>query len=430
MKRADRLLAVASIVTLVIAYFMPVVFPEKGDYLPGLKTALPEGEDFVQVSADPPIFQAFTNKDGARQLIGYVGLGSAPGYDGKILSAVVSDPQGNILGVTVLDNTETFTWMRKVERAGYIEEFAGRRVDDALVLGQDIDAVSGATFTSRGIADGVRQAAHAIAKTRLNLPIKPPAKESVTLSLQAVLALALWAVVIIAAFLKRNKLRWVTLIGGLVVLGLWTAQPLSFSGLAGLLLGRAPALDNAHLIWYTLIGGVLITLVAFGRNLYCYWLCPFGAVHELLAVATGGGLAPSRRIGRLLRGLRPVLVWAALVVVFLSRSPSAGSYEPFGTLFLLTGSGLSWGLLILVLVMGLISKRFWCLYLCPVGYSLDFLASLRRKAAKLIKGGRRGVSDGVTSSTGDGGSVGDRGSGGGVSSVGGAFSSGGLISRS
>jgi len=58
--------------------------------------------------------------------------------------------------VTVLDNTEWLTWLRKVDQAGYVKGFAGRRVDDALTLGADIDAVSSATFTSRGIVDGVK----------------------------------------------------------------------------------------------------------------------------------------------------------------------------------------------------------------------------------------------------------------------------------
>ena len=385
MKRAERLLAILALVALVVAYSIPILFPKGVDYLSKLEASFPEAEELRQVSQDPPIFQAFATEDGERRLLGYVGLGSAVGYEGPILSAVVSDPQGNILRVTVLDNTEWLTWLRKVDQAGYVKGFAGRRVDDALTLGADIDAVSSATFTSRGIADGVRQAAHAIARTQLGLPVKS-VEQKLVFDLKAILALALWAVAIAGVILKQSKLRWVTMLASLGGLGFWLAAPLSFSSFAALLLGRVPPLDTAHLVWYLLFGGVIATVLVFGRNLYCYWICPFGALHELLTVASGGGLTPSPTVGRLLRRARPVLVWGALIFIFLTRSPSTGSYEPFGTFFTRTGSGLSWALLILVLVMGLVSKRFWCLYFCPVGYTVDFLASWRRRLAKLFLG--------------------------------------------
>lgn len=396
MTRTDKVLTLLATLTLAAAFVYPMFLAKETGDLPFLRIALPEAAEFAQVSSDPPVYQALAVEGGQRVLLGYVGLGSATGYEGKVVTAVVSDPQGNITGIRVVQHTEWSTWYDKVEKAGFLAGFTGRKVNDPLALGEDIDAVSSATFTSRGIADGVRRAAHAIATSQLKLGV-PAAKRDLRLDGKALAVLAIWLVAIAGVALKKNKVRWLTLIASLAVIGFWLAAPLSFSNLTGLLLGRVPPLETAHLVWYLQVAGVVATIVVFGRNLYCYWVCPFGGLHELLAAAGGGGLVAGRPIGRILRLARPLLVWGALMIIFVTRTPAAGSYEPFGTLFSFTGSSLSWVLLVLVLVMGLLSARFWCLHLCPVGYTIDLLASWRRKVGKLVAG-RAGTAASPTSS--------------------------------
>lgn len=383
MKRADKVLTVLAVVSLVVAFIVPMFFQQGVDYLPQLQAAFPEASEFEQVSASPPIYQAFGTPGGTRTLVGYVGLGFATGYEGTVTSAVLADPQGTITKVVVLAQTEWVTWLNKVKKAGFVEDLSGRKVNDPLTLGDDIDAVSSATFTSRGIANGVRDAAHAIARTQLNLPV-PPMPRDLKFDTKAWAVVALWVAVILGVLAKQNKLRWVTLIAGVVVLGFWLTAPISFSTLAGLLIGRVPPLDTGHLVWYLLISGLVLTILLFGRNLYCYWVCPFGGLHELLAAASGGHFGPSRDVGKFLRKVRGVLAWAALMVIFITRSPSTGSYEPFGTIFSFTGPTLSWVLLIFVLIMGILSTRFWCRHFCPVGYTIDLLTSWRRKAVNFV----------------------------------------------
>ncbi|MCL6580928.1 MAG: 4Fe-4S binding protein [Firmicutes bacterium] len=385
MKRLEWLVTAVALVALALAYAAPLLSPEQSDYLPQLRELMPQADGFVQVQEEPPVFQAVAGSGpGGSRVVAYVGLGSAMGYEAPVVTAVVASPDGIIERVVVLEEQEWASWMEKVLESGFLEEFAGRRVDDPLTLGRDLDAVSGATFTSRGIADGVRAAAHAVAESQLGLPVRN-GRGKLVLDAPVLCVLGLWVLAVVGVLARRSRLRWVTMLGGLAVLGFWLAAPLSFSGLAGLLIGRVPPFDQAHLVWYALFGGLLLTVVALGRNVYCYWVCPFGALQELLSAATGSSVTPSAATGRRLRLARPLLVWVALMIIFITRSPAAGGYEPFGTLFTLTGSTVAWTLLVLVLVMSLVSRRFWCHYLCPVGYVVELLVGWRRRLFRLAE---------------------------------------------
>jgi uncharacterized protein with FMN-binding domain len=394
----ERSLTLLATATLLVAFALPLFIARETGDLTYLESAMPEAVEFVKVGDVPPVYQAFGARDGRRALLGYVGLGSAAGYEGKIVTAVVADPEGVITGVRVVQHTEWATWFGKVQKAGFLEAFVGRQVNDRLALGEDLDAVASATFTSRGIAEGVRQTAHSIATSQLNLPV-PPRERDLRLDAKTLSVLAIWLVAIAGAALKRNKLRWLTLVASAAVIGFWLAAPLSLASVSGLLLGRLPPFATAHLVWYLQMAGVVATVLMFGRNLYCYWVCPFGAVQELLAAAGGGSLVPGSRVGRVLRLARPLLVWGALIIVFVTRTPAAGSYEPFGTLFTFTGSNKAWVLLVFTLVLGLLRARFWCLYLCPVGYVVDLLAAWRRRAASFLAR-RRPLASGAAGATG------------------------------
>lgn len=383
MKRTEKIISLLAVLSLVAALVIGIVLQEERDYHSELAALVPDAEELVKCSSEPLIYQVLATRDGQRVPVGYVGIGSAVGYEGPVYSAVVCDLEGNITGVAVVEHKEWMTWYRKVEKAGFIDAFVDRRVTEALTVGNDIDAISTATFTSVGIAHGIRQAAHAVASSQLKLPVAPTG-ERLEVTIDVLIVLGIWVLAFAGVALKQNKLRWVTMLVSLGVIGFWLASPVSFSTISGLLMGRVPPFDTAHLLWYLMVTGVIATVLVFGRNIYCYWICPFGALHELLAAAGGGGLKPGQRVGRILRLLRPALVWAALVITFVTRSMQAGDYVPFGTLFTFTGSGVRWILLILVLLVGIISQRFWCLYLCPVGYSVDLMASWRRKARRFL----------------------------------------------
>jgi NosR/NirI family nitrous oxide reductase transcriptional regulator len=129
----------------------------------------------------------------------------------------------------------------------------------------------------------------------------------------------------------------------------------------------------------------VVTLV-WGRGVFCGWVCPYGALHELLFRLGQRLHLPTielpERVHARLRWVRYVVL-AVLVAVFL-RSPVLGEklaeIEPFKSTFFVHAwtrpvAYFVWWLLLLG--VSLFWYRPFCRYLCPLGAALALPASLR-----------------------------------------------------
>ena len=134
-----------------------------------------------------------------------------------------------------------------------------------------------------------------------------------------------------------------------------------------------------------LTGYVLVTLVLWGRGVFCGWLCPFGALQELLAkigriIALPRVEAPKivQRYGNHLKYF--VAAGIILLAVFSQKwSALAAEIEPFKTAISLHFDR-SWPYVfyaVLLLVVGLFIERFFCRYLCPLGALLAVMGKFR-----------------------------------------------------
>lgn len=138
-------------------------------------------------------------------------------------------------------------------------------------------------------------------------------------------------------------------------------------------------------VLFILWGFVAMTMLLWGRGVFCGWLCPFGALQELINEA-------ARRlkikqfeipfaIHERLWAVKYVLLLALFAVSLesLSEAERYAEIEPFKTTFLLQFQR-EWGYVFYVavlLVINIFTRKVYCRYICPLGAALAIPARLR-----------------------------------------------------
>lgn len=108
---------------------------------------------------------SFSEKDGYyeaydkdRKLIGRVLKVEAPGYSSIINALVGIDLYNKVTGIDVVSQQETPGLGANIEKDSFLKQFIGKTKEDLRIEkdGGKIDAITGATISSRAITDGVR----------------------------------------------------------------------------------------------------------------------------------------------------------------------------------------------------------------------------------------------------------------------------------
>lgn len=315
-------------------------------------------------------------------ILAYLGVSADTGYGGPILVGSVFSTEGVIQDVIILEHKETPSYIYKIEKAGYFRQYEKKQINNALTFGYDIDGVGGATLSTQAIANGVQEVAHIVA-AELNIT---PEKADLPIQI-GVEEIVVAALFVGALFLSRYKalarFRLVFLGFSVVVLGFWLNRSLSMAHISALFLGYFPA-PSENLIWYIVLLGAILPALFLGKNIYCSYVCPFCALQEATHLISKVNLSIGKYM-KWVKLVKNVLLFAVLFIAFLNLNPSISSYEPFGTIFGLNGSSLSWYLLFVILITSFFFRRFWCIALCPVGTFLNKVSGLGRKIRGKVK---------------------------------------------
>jgi len=136
---------------------------------------------------------------------------------------------------------------------------------------------------------------------------------------------------------------------------------------------------------FILWSSVAAAILFWGRGAFCGWLCPFGALQEILnAIAKKLGVRQLAVPFGLHQRLWPIkyVIFLGLFGVSLyslSFAEEAAEVEPFKTAIVLRFAR-EWPFILYVVALlsaGLFVERFYCRYLCPLGAALAIPGRLR-----------------------------------------------------
>lgn len=382
-KRTERIATVVALIVMIGAWIYGYlnsgseVRPLVANVLPAAERIEQRGDVFIGYHAD--------------EVVGYAGSSEASGYGGPVEILVGIDTTGRIQGVQVVEHRETPGFFRQLSEENFLGQFLGMSYQESLIVGEGIDAASGATVSSEAVARALHKEVNALARGPLGAEIQTEA-ESISIGIPEIVLVGLF----VSGYFghrtrNRGAKKWIrraTLITGAVVLGFIYNKPLTIANITSLLAGYWPSWQN-HVYWFLLLGGILFVTSAQGKNPYCSWFCPFGAVQEGLGNLGGAKLVRPRRLHRLLKWTQRGLAFGAITLGLAFRQPGIVSYEPFGTLFDFTGNWPQWILLALVLLGSLVMYRPFCTYLCPLDPVVDYIGEIRRWGQGIWREARR-----------------------------------------
>ena len=295
------------------------------------------------------------------------------GYAGPVTLAMRLAPDGVLLDLRVVESRETPAYMDSL--APWLRSLAGRRLFEPGAL-EEIDAVTGATLTSEAVLRTLRISGQVFGgqvfgrRSAATSAVEPRRTDRRPLALVVLAALA-----VAMRFRPSRRWRWCLLVATVLVSGIWLNAQFSLAHILSLARMRLPP---AWTTAFFLVAGVPLLVALFG-NVYCGYLCPFGALQELVGRVAPAAwrTAPSPfgwRWGRLVK----YVVLALIVILFaITLDPGLASADPLVTAFAghraVTAAVWTAGLVALALVYG----RFWCRTLCPAGAFLALLNGLR-----------------------------------------------------
>lgn len=130
---------------------------------------------------------------------------------------------------------------------------------------------------------------------------------------------------------------------------------------------------------------VAVSVLLVGRGVYCGWLCPFGALHELINKVARYFKVRQLELPDAVHERLWAVKYIILIVLFGISLQSLGSaehyaeVEPFKTAIVLHFQR-EWAYLfyaLLLLLIGVFNHKFYCRYICPLGAALAIVGRMR-----------------------------------------------------
>lgn len=305
-------------------------------------------------------------------------IGDGKGYNGPVSILAQIDKEGKMVQLIITVNHETPSYFQKLEKNNFLKTASRVEIRSYLSC-EPVNAVSGATITSRAVMEGIKNAYSKGENITLSESNQP------SFGALELIILFLLIVGILLQWIKNRKANqitlWSSLIVSLVFLGFVYNQPVTISRIVAALNGYLPEIRHEFYL-YLLLGGSIFALILTGKNIYCHSVCPFGAAQEILG-KTGRSKTFHPIYYRKLKYLQWTITFVAVIAALLLNNPSVAQYEVFGALFKLTASNILFIVLIIVILLSMFIRRPWCNFMCPVSCFFAYIALVRKTILKL-----------------------------------------------
>jgi NosR/NirI family nitrous oxide reductase transcriptional regulator len=346
-------------------------------------------------------------------------------YSGKPINAVVGlGEDGLISGVDIIHHEEPILviGISDEDLQRFISQFKGRKSTDRIRVGArgrpgyvGIDGITGATITTMVLASSVNKSVQRVANAygiprgstqpptgsggAVQADDEPPWKQlwqDRALEL-GVVALALLLLLIILFFqdwlvehtVLFHRLRVTYLVFTVLFIGFYCSAQLSVINLLAFFHSLTSGFSWDTLliepVVFVLWGFVAVSILLWGRGVYCGWLCPFGAAQDLISkLANRLGFEGYRLPQMVHERLWAIKYFILIALVGLSLDSMANAarlaeVEPFKTTFILRFAREPVFVVyaLVLLAVSALNSKFYCKYICPLGAGLSFITRFR-----------------------------------------------------
>ena len=345
-----------------------------------------------------------------------------PAYSGKPIRTLVGfDISGKIVGLKIVHHEEPIlvVGISDENLQAFINQYIGKYVNDKIKIGgkdrdgyKSIDAISGATITVMVLNATINQSMRQVAQAwnllskdgKLLEKIKAFDEEPIWIAVwrdkifQIVILIfgltVLMLILIMQDWIAKHPtfltyLRTGYLIYTVVFIGWYSLAQLSivnvFTFVSSFMHGFS--WDNYLIdpMMFLLWGFVALSIILWGRGVYCGWLCPFGALQELIFRITERCKCPTFEFPEVVHERLWAIKYIILLGLFavslqsLVMAEQLAEVEPFKTAFTLHFAR-EWSYVLYAVGLLLISafnRKFYCRYVCPLGAALTFPSKFR-----------------------------------------------------
>lgn len=310
------------------------------------------------------------------------------GYSGTPVPAILllNPDTLKIIKIKFLPNNETPVYVGDMFKPEFARQYIGKGPDSAFEAGKDVEAISGATYTTSAINRSIREALRRVKAALTKQKSPEPMPYSLHL-LQTIVVASLFVIATIALIMRLARIRLVLLAASVLFLGfIWAGLMLSARNIVDLILHPTDFVSGPFFHYLPLLillfGGFGLSVI-FGR-FYCGYICPFGALCEIFWTFNPKKIRVKPNLARKLRFIKYVLFGLLLLFGFLlPRVDILKWIEPFGPTYrmmdaIATATALS------IIGISFFVFRFYCRFMCPLGAIFEGLSFLRLFRRRMI----------------------------------------------